>query len=233
MSRIISLTVRNAPAMQAHVAVPRGQGPFPGIILFHDALGVNAHIRKVADGLATEGFVVIAPELFHRTAPAGFEARPYQLALAMPHVKALKNEHLEEDMKAVHKWLSSQGNVAAHKLGAVGFSLGGKFSFIAHDVLKLSAAVSVYGGMLQKETARIKHLNGHHLFVWGGKDEYITADHANKVISGMKEHKKPYSTIEISDAGHGFFFDDNPGYNKHAAQETWGCIKAFFKSRLS
>ena len=55
--------------MDAYVARPFGKAPFPGLVVFQEALGVNKQIRGVADRWAREGFLVIAPDLFHRIQP--------------------------------------------------------------------------------------------------------------------------------------------------------------------
>ncbi|MGA9385870.1 MAG: dienelactone hydrolase family protein, partial [Candidatus Sulfotelmatobacter sp.] len=69
----VELTVSDGTRMAAYVARPEQGGPHPGLLLFQEAFGVNHHIRSVSDRFAAEGYVVIAPELFHRTAPPGFE----------------------------------------------------------------------------------------------------------------------------------------------------------------
>ena len=63
-----------AAVLHAQLFKPEGNGPFPAVMLFQEAYGVNDHIMDVAERIAREGYVVIAPELFHRTAPAGFVA---------------------------------------------------------------------------------------------------------------------------------------------------------------
>lgn len=232
MSRTISLTVKEDQFMNAYVTMPKGAGPFPGIIMLHDAFGVNADIRSMADRLAKEGYVVVAPDLFHRTAPVGFEARYYQVPMVMPHVKAMKQEQINTDMQVAYKWLVSQDNVMENNIGAIGFSMGGKLSFIANSVLKLSASVSFYGGLLHKETGRVAKMKAPHLFVWAGKDEYIERTHVATVVDAMRAADKEFISIDMSRAAHGFFFDGHPAYDANASKETWGMVKEFFKNRL-
>ena len=54
--------------MDAYVAQPKENGPHPGIVVIQEAFGVNDHIKKVTDRLAAEGYVAIAPDIFHREA---------------------------------------------------------------------------------------------------------------------------------------------------------------------
>ena len=72
----VTLQVGDNTNMQAYVARPSGPGPFPGLIVFPEAFGVNHHMRAVADRFAAEGYLAISPELYHRTAPAGYSC-PY------------------------------------------------------------------------------------------------------------------------------------------------------------
>ena len=69
----VELAVADGTRMAAYVARPEHGGPHPGLLVFQEAFGVNHHIRNVTERFAAEGYVAIAPELFHRTAPPGFE----------------------------------------------------------------------------------------------------------------------------------------------------------------
>lgn len=219
--------------MNAYVAVPHGGGPFPAVIIFHDAFGVNADMRGVADKLGREGIVAVVPELFHRTAPAGFEARYYQHSIAMPHVTATRHEQIVDDMQATLKWLSSQENVNENNIGTLGFSIGGRLSFIANSIVKLGASVSVYGGQLDKELDRVSKLRGAQLLVWAGRDEYIPATQSGAVIAAMRSANRDFVNLEFAHAGHGFFFDGHPSYDAGASKQAWGVIKEFLKHHLS
>jgi len=56
-------------SMGAYVARPTEPGKYPGVLVFEEIFGVNHHIRSVADRVAGEGYVALAPDVFHRTAP--------------------------------------------------------------------------------------------------------------------------------------------------------------------
>ncbi len=68
----VTLQVADGTSMNAYTARPAEEGKFPGMLVFQEAFGVNAHIRDITERIAREGYVAIAPELFHRTGP-GFE----------------------------------------------------------------------------------------------------------------------------------------------------------------
>ncbi len=233
MSRIITLSVKNANDMDAYVARPWGNGPFPAVMLFQEAYGVNNHIRKLADKIAGEGYLVVAPELFHRTAPAGFEAPYGDFAVVMPHYQAMTTELIIDDVQATYDWLAAQDNVRKNKIGCVGFCLGGRVAFIANSAVPLAGSISFYGGGTHMVADLASKLHGPQLMFWGGKDQHIKPEHVQTVVDALKAAGKDYINVEISYADHAFFCDERPSYHPQAALEAWGMTKAFFKNKLA
>jgi carboxymethylenebutenolidase len=226
------LPVADGTQVHAYVAQPTTTAAAPGIILFQEAFGVNHHIRSVADRLAAAGYVVVAPELFHRTAEPGLEIAYDNFAAAMPHYGAITPEGLTQDAQAAYDWLQSQPNVQKDKIGAIGFCLGGQVAFVANAALPLAAAVSYYGGGLHTRTAMAKDLHAPHLFFWGGLDAHISKENIQTIIDAVDAAGKPYINTVISYADHGFHCDERPSYNKDAAAEAWALTMAFFKEKL-
>ena len=134
----VDLSVDGA-SMRSYWARPAEPGPRPGLLVLQEAFGVNAHIRDVTERFAREGYVALAPELFHRSAPAGWEGPYMNFAAVMPHYQALTEESLLADMAAAHAWLRGPGG--AQDVSAVGFCLGGRAAFLADTDLTLKAAV--------------------------------------------------------------------------------------------
>lgn len=232
-TKLISLQVNDGTTMQAYVSIPKGKRPFPGVIVLQEAFGVNSHIRNIADRIAKEGYVAIAPELFHRTANTGFEiGYAVDFSVIMPHFQSMTPESLAADMKAAYDWLQEQPNVKHDKIGSIGFCLGGRASFLANAVLPLSAAVSFYGGGTAALADKASELHAPHLFFWGGLDKHILPEHIDTVINAVKKADKPYANVVISYADHGFNCDERASYNKQAANEAWTMTTAFFKNNL-
>jgi len=227
------LPVADGTDMHAYTAQPQGGASAPGIILFQEAFGVNHHIRSVADRLAAAGYVVVAPELFHRTAATGLEIPYAEFATqAMPHYGAITTEGLTQDAQAAYDWLQAQPNVQKDKIASIGFCLGGQVAFVANAALPLAAGVSYYGGGLHTRTDMAKDLHGPHLFFWGGLDAHISKENITTIIDAVDAAGKPYINTVISYADHGFHCDERPSYNKDAAAEAWALTLAFFKEKL-
>ncbi len=232
MSNTITLSVKDASDMNAYVAMPAGDGPFPAIMVFQEAFGVNHHIKSIADRVANEGYIAIAPELFHRTAPTGFEIGYGDFALVMPHFQPLTPENLINDVNATYGWLQSQSNVLKSKIGCIGFCMGGKVSFLANSTVQLAASVSFYGGGMHTLADRAATLSAPQLLFWGGKDQHIKPEHVQTVVNALKMEGKEFINVEISYADHGFFCDERAAYHPEAAKEAWGMIKEFLKNKM-
>ena len=226
------LSVADGTQMHAYTAFPEHTDLAPGIILFQEAFGVNPHIRSVADRLAAAGYVVVAPELFHRTAAPGEEFSYADFPSVMPHYQAITTEGLTADAQAAYDWLQGQGQVQKDKIGAVGFCLGGQVAFVANAVLPLQAAVSYYGGGLDTRTNMATQLHAPHLFYWGGLDQHITKEQREQIVEAVDAAGKPYINTVISYADHGFNCDARPSFNKDAAAEAWALTLAFFGDKL-
>jgi len=227
----ITLPVADGTEMDAYLAFPEGEGSFPAIILLQEAFGVNQHIRNIAERLCQEGYAVIAPDLFHRTAKR-IEIDYNDFPAAMPHYQAITKDNLAADLKAAFAWLQEQKNIKPDKIGSVGFCLGGRVSFVANTVLPLAAAVSYYGGGLDTLASEAVHMHAPHLFFWGGKDTHIPPEKIDTIINAVKAAGKDYINTVISYADHGFHCDERGSYHPLAAKEAWATTLAFFANRL-
>ncbi|MGA2020314.1 MAG: dienelactone hydrolase family protein [Candidatus Sulfotelmatobacter sp.] len=226
----VELAVADGTKMAAYVARPEQRGPQPGVLVFQEAFGVNHHIRSVAERFAAEGYVAIAPELFHRTAP-GFEGSYTDFAAVMPHLQAVTPETAEADVRSAYEWLRSNAQVKAGEISCVGFCMGGRVSFIANSTVALRAAVSFYGGGIAPGLlGRASKLQAPSLFIWGGLDKHITPEHRRAVTDALSEQKKIFVNVEFSRADHGFFCDERAAYEPHSAQQAWALTLEFLRS---
>jgi carboxymethylenebutenolidase len=228
-----TLAVADGTSMNAFVALPSEKGSFPGMLVFQEAFGVNGHIRDVAQRLAREGYVAIAPELYHRTAPSGIEIPYNDFASSMPHMKALTEKGLSDDIHAAFGWLRDSSHVAPNRIGSIGFCLGGRVSFLTNSIVPVRGSISFYGGSIAPALLpRATHLHAPMLFFWGGLDKHIQQDQIRSVIDTLKAAGKPYINVEISDADHGFFCDARPTYNPVAAKEAWSLAISFLAAHV-
>src|SRR5262245_31913779 len=118
----LTLAVDDGSEARAFIARPTVTGPHPALILIMEALGVNAQLRGVAKRYAEQGYLVIAPDVFHRVEP-GFESDVMDWSRLMPLIKSLTTESLVSDTRAAYEWLAAQSDVDSTKIAALGFCL--------------------------------------------------------------------------------------------------------------
>lgn len=227
----VELKVSGSNPMRAYISRPSGKEPHPGLIVFQEAYGVNAHIRNVTDRFAAQGYIAIAPELFHRTAPAGFEGNYKDFSSVEPHYRAYTNEGGEADIRAAYEWLHSNGDVKVNQISCAGFCLGGRVAFLANSVVPMRSAVSFYGGGIAPGLLdRASKLHGPALLIWGGLDRHITAQHRKAVTDALAAAHKQFVNVEFSNADHAFFCDDRAAYEPNAARQSWALTLEFLRS---
>jgi carboxymethylenebutenolidase len=226
----VELRVGDGTKMGAYVARPEGEAR-GGVLVFQEAFGVNHHIRNVTERFAAEGYVAIAPELFHRTVPAGFEGSYSDFPAVMPHVKAVTPEGAEADIRAAYDWLGSAAKVQASEISCVGFCMGGRVSFIANSAVRLRAAVSFYGGGIAPALLdRAAKVQAPSLLIWGGLDKHIPTEQRRDVTDALSAEKKIYVNVEFSNADHGFFCDERPSFELKSARQAWALTLEFLRS---
>ncbi len=233
----VSLSVSDGTTMPAYVARPDSAGSHPGLLVFQEAFGVNAHIRDVTERFARNGYAAIAPALFHRTDP-DFEGSYTDFAPVRQHMQALTEAGLSADVQAAYDWLTADSGGQCRIVGSVGYCLGGRVSFLADSVLPLQASVSYYGGGIAPNPnspgllSRVPDLHAPILFFWGGKDAHIPPEQIRAIEDALRAAEKPYTQVVFSEADHGFFCDARAAYAPEAARQSWALTLTFFESYL-
>jgi carboxymethylenebutenolidase len=210
--------------VSGYISRPEGSRPFPAVIVIQEWWGLVPHIKDVADRFAAEGFLALAPDLYHgqvATEPDG----AMQLARSMAWESAL------HDLKASAKWLKSLPE-ASGKLGCVGFCMGGGLSyrFAAHSEAP-DAAVIFYGSS-PNQIEEAKSVSAPVLGLYGETDARITGN-APALAEAMQAAGKSFEYHVYPGAAHAFFNDEAPVYNAEAARDAWGKTLAFFRQHLA
>ena len=228
----VTLNVTDGTTMPAYVARPATDGPHPGILVFQEAFGVNAHIRDVTERFARAGYTAIAPALFHRTDP-NFEGEYTNFEAVMPHFQALTDDGQTADIYAAYQWLTDGGGAVA--VASTGYCMGGRTSFLADSLLPLKASVSYYGGGIAPSEGspfpsllgRAADLHAPILLFWGGQDAHLGPEQVRAVEDALKATGKNYAQVVFSQADHGFFCDVRASYNPEAARQAWALTLEF------
>ncbi|MET3133559.1 carboxymethylenebutenolidase [Oxalobacteraceae bacterium GrIS 1.11] len=214
----------------AYLAVPHvGKGP--GIVLLQEIFGVNEHIRNVAEQYAADGYTVLVPDLFWRSAPhieLGYEqadwSRAYELMQAVDAAKALSDIALTAGV------LRAQPG-AAGPIAAIGYCFGGRLAYETAAAGVVDAAVAYYGGGIQDRLELAERIKAPLLLHFGAKDAHIPLE-AVKQIAERFEHNPEVEIHVYPDAEHGFNCTHRSSYLQRAAAEAHGNSLIFLADKL-
>ena len=227
-------------AMPGYLSRPDDGGKYPGVLVFQEIFGVNRHIRSVADRVAAEGFVALAPEPFHRSAPGielGYDEKG--LARGIELMSGLKPEDILADATAAHDWLKARADVGGRGLGAMGFCFGGHVTYRAACMLPIAAAASFYGGGIAgmggpgpATVDLTPGIRGRIVCFFGENDGYIPMTAVDKIRGALSAAGIRHEVVVYPGVGHGFFCDERADYSETAASDAWGRVKTLFHQEL-
>ncbi|HTW85500.1 MAG TPA: dienelactone hydrolase family protein [Candidatus Sulfotelmatobacter sp.] len=220
---------------RAYYALPAGAGPFPGVLVYQEAFGVNEYMQSEVRRCAEHGYAAIAPDLFHG------EVFPYEFDKVLPKLQTLTDEGMLADVNDAIAFLDAQPQVAKSALGAVGFCMGGRLAFLSAVALpRVGAAVSFYGGGIAPDQPRhfkpladrVPDVHGRLLLIYGADDQSIAPTEHGRLAQALSEAKKDYGIRVYPGAGHGFASRDRESYRPAVAQAAWDETFAVFAATL-
>ncbi|MDD4933070.1 MAG: dienelactone hydrolase family protein [Methylacidiphilaceae bacterium] len=229
-SNWVDLESPDGSRFSGFLARPGRPGSYPGILVFMEAFGVNRHIRNVTERIAQEGYLALAPDLYHRSA-SRWEGSYEDFSHAMAHLRRVTIDQLSADVQGACRWLSANG--AAGAVGAVGFCFGGRVAFLSSMVAPVRAACSFYGGGIAPELlGRAKDVHAPLLLFWGGRDQHIPPEQTRATSDALRAAGKSFIEVTFSEAGHGFFCEERGSYDPEAARMSWPLVLEFFGHHL-
>ncbi|MFF3955104.1 dienelactone hydrolase family protein [Streptomyces sp. NPDC001890] len=212
----IDVPVGDGPPMGAYVARPTAPGQFPGVLVGMELFGVDAAVRDVCDRLAELGFVALAPDFHHQTAPgselprdAAGRERGFELLGLMTRATVLSDvgaaiDHLHQ--------------ADSESVSMVGLSLGGHIAYLSATEFALAATVVFYGGWLPTTDIPIgcpeptlslpPEITGRLLFLVGEEDHVVPPAEQREIADALRVAGIRHEMVVHPGVGHGFLHTD-------------------------
>jgi carboxymethylenebutenolidase len=217
--------------VNAWVVYPERSDDAPVVIVIHEIYGLTDWIRSVADQLAAEGFIAVAPDMLSGKAPGGQGSGAVSPDEARRLISNLSWQEIERRLNATAGYATALP-AATPRYGVVGFCWGGGISFRYATVQPdLGAAVVYYG--VSPDTNEIKNIKAPVLGLYGGDDNRVNATIPDAERE-MKRLGKRYEVIIYAGAGHAFLRNQSgkDGANMDAARKAWPRTVEFLREYL-
>jgi carboxymethylenebutenolidase len=226
-------------SFRAFRAIPKGAGAQPGVIVVHEFHGLNGHIRDVTRRLAREGYVSLGVDLFSR---AEDQPDPTDTQALFRRMQKLPDEEAVEDLVAAENYLHSIPQVGARRVGAIGFSLGGTYTYLLGCADTMVRAVAVFYGTLVYATTnplkpispaeKADNLHCALLGLFGAEDPVIPVEQVREFEERLRGLGKDFEIHVYPGCGHAFFNDTRENYRPEAARDAWAKTIRFLAKHL-
>jgi carboxymethylenebutenolidase len=215
----------NGGTTSGYLAIPE-KGSGPGVVVIQEWWGLVDHIKDVCDRFAKEGYVALAPDLYHGKATRS----PDEAGKLM---MAMRIDEAEKDLRGAIQYLINHEATTGNKIGTIGFCMGGALSlYAATKNQQVGACVVFYGGH-PKVKPDLASLQAPLLGIYGERDRSVTPVAVRELERQLKELGKSVEVHIYSGAEHAFFNDQRPEvYHSRAAEDAWKRTIEFFAKHL-
>lgn len=241
-----AIAIRTADGIaDAHVCHPDGAGPWPGVILFMDAMGIRPELIGMAEQLAGAGYYVLLPNLYYRH---GENSRvdtsivftdKAEADRMMSLYASLTSDLVTRDTEAYLDHLSSQGEVRGSRFGTTGYCMGGGISLNAAGRFpdRVAAACAFHGAMMATDRPDSPHLLADRMkakiYVGVAEiDPFLFAGETERLEQELKAAGVVHQIEIYKGVNHGFAVPGLAVYDEAAAKQHWDRLLGLFGSTL-
>jgi carboxymethylenebutenolidase len=219
--------------LKAYLATPIGEGPWPGVVVIQDLLGLGDDIRLQADRLAAAGYLAFAPDLY--------SGRGLRCVIATLQASRSGSGETYEDIEGARQWLAARADCTG-TIGIIGFCMGGGFALLCAPRYDFQAASVNYGELPGDAPERLA--GACPVVASYGKRDRALRGRAQRLEETLTALNVPHDVKEYPDAGHSFMNRINVGplgpvltvvglnYVHDAAEDSWRRILEFFAVHL-
>jgi len=214
----------NGKEAEGYLAKP-ASGNGPGVIVIQEWWGLNDNIKDIADRLAGEGFVALAPDLYH----GQVTAEPDE---AMKIMMSMQMDQAARDLTGAVDYLVGLDATAGSKVGCVGYCMGGGLSLVLATMKPQIGACVIYYGVV-REQPELKNIQGAVLGHYAEHDQFASPEAGRALEKQLKDLGKQAEFHVYPGTEHAFFNDTRPeAYKADAAKLSWERTLAFYREHL-
>lgn len=225
--------------LRGYYARPAGVGPFPCVVIYVEAFGLNAHFERLTERFAGAGFAALTPDL-HDGATYAYTDLPG----AIGHMKAMQDDAVLARTERTLDFLAARQEADGSAVAVTGFCMGGRLAFLANAALasRFRAASSFYGGGIAPVEAffgrrplldRVGEMQAPIQLWYGTQDPFIRPEEHGRIAEALSRAGKPYTLTVFPGVTHGFFCEDRESYDAAAARRAWRATTEFFRDHLT
>ena len=214
----------NGHTCEGYFAAPAGKGP--AVVVIQEWWGLVPHIEDLVERFAREGFLAIAPDLFHgKTTKSPDEAGKMLMELDA--------EQSVTEISGAGAYLLQRPECSSKTFGVVGFCMGGALAkYAATKDKSVSAAVSFYGGF-KRVDYDWQNMSAALMLIAGNRDRGVPAKGERELAEKLQSMGKKVEVHTYEDADHAFFNDTRPEvYNEEASADAWRQTVDFFRANI-
>jgi carboxymethylenebutenolidase len=215
----------NGGEAEGYLAVPES-GAGPGVVVIQEWWGLVPHVKDVADRFAAEGFVALAPDLYHgERAASPDEAGKLMMALDI--------DRTERDLRGAIDFLLAHTAASSASVGTVGFCMGGVLSLYAAAKNERVGACVVFYGIHPKVNPPLERLRAPVLGLYAERDQFVPPAAVRELEERLRSLGKQAEMHIYPGTDHAFFNDTRPEvYDPQAARDAWRRTIDFFRQNL-
>ena len=208
--------------MRCYVSAPEGSGPHPAVLVIQHAGGVDEFVRGMADRFGAEGYVAMAPDLYHREDP-NLSDDP------MTRMGRLRDITIVTDVNAAIEHMKALPEVVAGRIGITGYCMGGRVTYLmAATSPDLRAAVVCWGGNIMTSWGNgpapfeiTTRISCPVMGLFGEDDPNPSPADVAKLDAELTRLGKEHEFHSYAGAGHAFMNESRPSYREEAAKDAW------------
>ena len=208
----------------AHLALPDAQAPHPGVVIIHEAYGLNDQIKGVARRFAEQGYAALAVDLF-----AGRNRAICMARLMTGLLTGAVNRYGIDDLKSALTMLAGLPEVDGHRVGAIGFCMGGSLAIAWACTDSRLKAIAPFYATNPRPLEAVKRMCP---VVGSYPADDFTARAGRTLDAALTRFDLTHDIKTYPNTRHSFFNETRSTYDRDAASDAWSRVMRFFGSQL-